>query len=442
MSIKSCFEGNFRFEKSYYDPEISNNICTRLTVNQKLKSPEGEYLSNDETINYMRSNRSKTSTCIILDKSLSMEGEPLDNAKKVIMHFVQNILRPDDIFTLITFNDTATIDINNLLVGDNIEYILTQISMINAYNSTNIPDAIQLALETMSVEKEGYSSNIILFTDGYNTLGPNSCNDIESYLNDINEIWFKTRINCCAFSEDVDLKTINMISQKSESKVVIIKDSESIIPNFIDMFMNLIHETSLEILLRFEHKFNLPHNIVKNDLKEIYKTDKIQKYKLPKCIIGEDVKINVCFEEITSDFFNDLVVNLEIHDVKHQTSFDQNIELKPNFDQIEFTEIDYNISIDLLEIEYNVLMQMFNNNNKKAPLKNFLKKCQNLEIPIDNIRFKNLINNLKQFNKETSRYTLTKLSMQATPGLVNNLVNETNDSPLRTMSSNITSQII
>jgi hypothetical protein len=67
-----------------------------------------------------------------------------------------------------------------------------------------------------------YTKNIILFTDGMNTVGPRNCKDIISKLDSDNQEWSKTSINCCGFGNDVDLETLNQISKESESKIIVI----------------------------------------------------------------------------------------------------------------------------------------------------------------------------------------------------------------------------
>ena len=104
MSIIPIYETTFTNEQDKYNPDSLNNICTRLSVVQKLKNSNNELLSVEETQKYMESTRQKTSICILLDRSGSMEGEPLENSKKVINYFIQNILSSEDYFSLITFN--------------------------------------------------------------------------------------------------------------------------------------------------------------------------------------------------------------------------------------------------------------------------------------------------------------------------------------------------
>ena len=103
-----------------------------------LTSARDEEICNDyfETQKYMEDNRNKTSICVLLDKSGSMDGYPLENAKKVIKHMVQYVLCPNDFFSLITFDSTCNLVINKMMIGGNLEHILTEISMSVKWGST------------------------------------------------------------------------------------------------------------------------------------------------------------------------------------------------------------------------------------------------------------------------------------------------------------------
>jgi Mg-chelatase subunit ChlD len=450
MSIIPIYETTFTNEQDKYNPDSLNNICTRLSVVQKLKNSNNELLSVEETQKYMESTRQKTSICILLDRSGSMEGEPLENSKKVINYFIQNILSSEDYFSLITFNSSASVLIEKMKVGGNIEYILTNVAMIEADGTTNIPDAIELGIRNTRDVPEGYSKNIILFTDGLNTVGPKGHNEIKDYLNSQNSSWVNTHINCCGFGNSVDLDTLNMLTRETDSKITIIDNSVDIIPDFIDMFLNLIYEISNEVLLRFEHPDELPKNLLRSELKEVYNTRNVQKYKLSKTIIGEIKNLCLCFENVKPDYFQNLKINLEIHDVRNKSYENHYINFSPNFQYADSYDINFEITMDLLEIEYNKLMKIYNQNNDRKVLKKFLTKCKSMNIPVDNPRYKELISNLKKFDSSSlNPYDRARLSIYSSPQRLSsrsydyalNPQAAALQSPLQNMSQQINSQI-
>lgn len=438
------FKAEVEFEQDKYNPDKPNNIGSRISIIQSLKKSNGDELTIEETQKYMEDNRNKTSICVLLDKSGSMDGFPLENAKKVIKHMVQYVLCPNDYFSLITFDSTCNLVINKMMIGGNLEHILTEISIIESGSCTNIPDAIKLGLDIMNTPLEGYSKNIILFTDGQNTIGPRNCKEIISELNNANPDWSKTSINCCGFGSEVDLETLNLISKESESKIIVIEHQSNIISDFVDMFLNLIHQNNKEVLIRFEHSDQmLPENLMMSELREVYKSSNVQKYRLPKTIIGENNKFNISFQNIEASYFTNLKIELEIHDIKHKSYESQKIEFQPIYLIGEPEIINYEISIDFLEIEYQKTMKIFNQSNDNTILKKFYKRCKNTGIPVDNPRFKELISNLEKFKKPINNYNRARLSMYSSPYVIQSRNNdEVIDSPLRYMSSQMTSEII
>jgi Mg-chelatase subunit ChlD len=447
MSVSRFLDTNVIFEQNKYNTQILNNIGSRIEITQKLRHPDNTILTVEETKNFMEQNRNKTSICVLLDNSGSMHGNPLENSKKVIKYFVQNVLGSKDYFSLITFNSEAVVVINKMMIEDNIEYILTQISLIEAGSCTNIPDAISTGLTLMNDDLEGYTKNILLFTDGVNTVGPRDCAEIMSNLNSINPDWSKTSINCCGLGKDVDLETLNMISKESESKIMVIEKTSDIIPDFVDMFLNLIHQNDKEILIRFEHKTKIPENLINSELKEVYSSDTVQKFKIPKTIIGEPFKFNVCFEFLQPEYFSDLRVEFEIHDTKHKYSEIVPIIYEPNFEDGDDIEFNHDITIDLLENEYQKIMKIYNQSLDTSLLQKFSQKCKKSGIPVDNPRLKELLEILNKFDEPMDDYERGRLTLYSSPyvlasNLSQNGGGQNLDSPLRTLSSQLASQII
>ena len=449
MPIITDFQAEVDFEQTSYSPDIPINIGSRVTITQCLKKDTGEFLTLQETQRFMEENIPKTSICVLLDNSGSMDGSPLENAKKVIKYFVQHVLSSNDYFSLITFNSRCNLVINQMKIKGNLEHILTEVSMITASSTTNIPDAIKMGLDVMKRTTLGYTKNIILFTDGMNTVGPRNCKEIIQKLNDEIPDWSKSSINCCSLGGDVDLETLNTISKESESKIIVIEESSDIIPNFVDMFMNLIHQNNQELLIRFEHTENLPKKLMMTDLREIYSTDKVQKYRLPKTVIGEKNKFNICFPEVNCSYFDHLKIEIEIHDTKTKTVVSNPIIFYPIFSIEDNYDFNYEISLDFLEIEYQKLMKQFNSSYDKSILKSFYNKCKNSEIPVDNPRMKELLSNLEEFNKPMDNYRRARISMYSSPYVLPTRSaaapivddDDEDDSPLRTMSSQLYSQI-
>jgi Ca-activated chloride channel family protein len=103
--------------------------------------------------------------CLLLDLSTSMKGEKLDVVKATAIQLMQK-LRPQDIFSVVTFSDKAEVIIPS---SRNIDMRRAQnrIQMLNASGGTEILQGLQTAVEEIKQYlKPGGVNHIILLTDG------------------------------------------------------------------------------------------------------------------------------------------------------------------------------------------------------------------------------------------------------------------------------------
>lgn len=107
---------------------------------------------------------------LVIDRSGSMEGEPLEYAKRAC-GYVVDLLEPSDILTVVTFEDKADVImparrvVNKALVKD-------YINRIYAGNTTNLYDGIVAACSQLaSVKSENTLNRVLLLTDGEPTAG-------------------------------------------------------------------------------------------------------------------------------------------------------------------------------------------------------------------------------------------------------------------------------
>ena len=107
---------------------------------------------------------------LVIDRSGSMEGEPLEYAKRACAYVV-DLLEPNDILSVITFEDGADVImparrvINKPLVKD-------YINRIYAGNTTNLYEGLITACQQVaSVKSENTLNRVLLLTDGEPTAG-------------------------------------------------------------------------------------------------------------------------------------------------------------------------------------------------------------------------------------------------------------------------------
>ena len=107
---------------------------------------------------------------LVLDRSGSMDGEPLEYAKRACAYVV-DLLEPDDILSVVTFEEAADVIMparriaNKALVKDYINRIYTG-------NTTNIYDGLAAACREVASAKTAHTLNrVLLLTDGEPTAG-------------------------------------------------------------------------------------------------------------------------------------------------------------------------------------------------------------------------------------------------------------------------------
>lgn len=108
--------------------------------------------------------------CLVIDRSGSMEGDPLDYVKRACGHVV-DLLDQNDILSVVTFAERSEVVmparrvVNKALVKEHI-------NRITVGNTTNIYDGIVAgASQVASVRSEGYVNRVVVLTDGEPTAG-------------------------------------------------------------------------------------------------------------------------------------------------------------------------------------------------------------------------------------------------------------------------------
>lgn len=107
---------------------------------------------------------------LVIDRSGSMEGEPLDYVKRACGHVV-DLLDANDVLSIVTFEDRAEVVMPARRVV-NKSLIKEHINRIQPGNTTNLYEGLTLgASQVASVRSEGYVNRVVVLTDGEPTAG-------------------------------------------------------------------------------------------------------------------------------------------------------------------------------------------------------------------------------------------------------------------------------
>lgn len=115
--------------------------------------------------------------CLVIDRSGSMEGEPLEYMKRAC-GYVVDLLEPTDILSIVAFEEQVDVVmparrvVNKALVKEHINRIMPG-------NTTNLYDGMLAGCQQVaSVQASGYLQRVLLLTDGEPTAGIKDFNSI------------------------------------------------------------------------------------------------------------------------------------------------------------------------------------------------------------------------------------------------------------------------
>ncbi len=141
----------------------------------------------------VQAGRSPLNLCLVLDRSGSMEGAPLEYAKQAC-RYVVDLLSPNDVLSIVTFEEVVDVLMPPQRVTSK-EPIKEGIGRLQVGNTTNLYDGIALAAQQLSAFNEpGRATRMIVLSDGDPTAGIKDFATLVSYAGEI-----KSRGITCTF---------------------------------------------------------------------------------------------------------------------------------------------------------------------------------------------------------------------------------------------------
>ncbi|XP_039403069.1 inter-alpha-trypsin inhibitor heavy chain H4 isoform X4 [Mauremys reevesii] len=223
--------------------ETKAHILFKPTIGQQKKSPEleetlldGDFIIrydvkrsvsagdiqivNGYFVHYFAPSEMPTfpkNVIFVVDQSGSMSGRKIEQTRDALLKILED-LRPEDHFSLITFNSLVTEWKNTLLqaTGQNVESAKRYVKTVMARGGTDINNALLTAANTL--DKASYAeilqahsiSMIILLTDGQPTVG---VQDVEIIQQNIQKaIKGKYVLYCLGFGFDVSYKFLEKMA--------------------------------------------------------------------------------------------------------------------------------------------------------------------------------------------------------------------------------------
>jgi Ca-activated chloride channel family protein len=117
--------------------------------------------------------RAPLALSIVLDKSGSMEGQKIQDAKKAITRLVSE-MKDDDEMSFVEYSDRAETVQSLARVGDVRASLLRKVSDLSADGGTNIAAGLRQGAGTLEGAKAGHVRRVILVSDGLDSSRPES----------------------------------------------------------------------------------------------------------------------------------------------------------------------------------------------------------------------------------------------------------------------------
>jgi Ca-activated chloride channel family protein len=137
--------------------------------------------------------RTPLNLCLVLDRSGSMEGPPLDYAKQAVSYVV-DLLSPNDVLSIVVFDETVDVLMPPQRVT-NKQAIKDGVAQIQPGYTTNISDAMTLAAQQLkSLDDLSRATRMVFLTDGEPTAGIKDFHPLVQHAGDI-----KARGITCTF---------------------------------------------------------------------------------------------------------------------------------------------------------------------------------------------------------------------------------------------------
>jgi Ca-activated chloride channel family protein len=130
--------------------------------------------------------RTPLNLCLVIDRSGSMEGPPLEFAKRAC-DYVVDLLGPDDVLSIVVFDETVEVLMAPQRVTDR-QAVKSGIAQLKPGYTTNLYDGIQLAARQLGLNAEARrATRMIVLTDGEPTAGIKDFASLVQHAGDIRQ---------------------------------------------------------------------------------------------------------------------------------------------------------------------------------------------------------------------------------------------------------------
>lgn len=189
---------------------------------------------------------------LIIDRSGSMSGDKIIQAKDAATYIVQN-LNFGDFFNIIDFSSDVTSLSENLLEYniENEALALAYIDNIEAGGSTNISESLITSINQFAVVDESKANIIIFCTDGNATAGEQSTNGILDLVKDeVNSTEKNVFLFTIGIGEDLDQGLLTLLARENDGIVQFVEPS-TLQEDLVNFFLSINNPVLLNTSITF-----------------------------------------------------------------------------------------------------------------------------------------------------------------------------------------------
>lgn len=175
---------------------------------------------------------------VVIDKSGSMSGAKIQNAKKAVSNLI-NDLTSDDRFALVTYSDSAVYRSGLVPVSEsNRENLHSIVASINTDGSTNLGDGLSkgIGLLTTGGQKNGNLGKVILISDGLANRGITNLNELANIASAATEKSFA--ISSVGVGTDFNEELMTAIADRGAGNYYFLETPDSFARMFQKEFSN------------------------------------------------------------------------------------------------------------------------------------------------------------------------------------------------------------
>ncbi|MGY2894398.1 vWA domain-containing protein [Deinococcus sp. UYEF24] len=225
---------------------------------------------------------------LVLDRSGSMAGEPLETAKEAIMAALRQ-LRPEDRVSVVSFDDEVRVEITSVLAQDT-ESLIAQVGRITTGGSTALYDGwMEGATQVASHLNRQGLNRVILLSDGQANQGLTDQGEIAARVSGLSERGVST--TTLGFGAHYDENLLLAMATSGDGNFEHIEQASKLPTFFESELQGLTRTSGRTVSLGLEPNAEYRTEVLEvlNDLK----VNEFGRFQLPNLVEGQPISLVV-----------------------------------------------------------------------------------------------------------------------------------------------------